>query len=644
MSAIRHPADERYDFFTSTDPWCRPVRVVNAPDGSVWVVDMVRKVIEHPEWIPTAWQQRINLRDGSQLGRIYRVYHRQRPPTNQWTIGSDADALIAAISSSNGSLRDQALLQILWLDARELNKWNIEERIRKLASGHQNPSVRISCLGCLAGRNWLTEADVLKALKESDPRLARYALTLAEKFSESEAINSAMLELVDRNLGAQVDLQWILTSTRITSLDSTAALRQILKRSRGDVWINRASSLVRRPAQALAVLQGMLDELQQRKTLEPREYSSVVADARKLWRKLADGSQQSLVQTFIRRRELDSDAAFSCPDLVLLTLISEMESKPQGMEQVLSTAQGRMMDESAPEEERIVLVNLVGSGLASAENELRFADQLLRSSNSTRVKQSVISAVRNLTLPAVADTLLAQWSGFTPKQKQLACGTLLSRREWVEDLILALESGDVSRADLDPATVQRLRSYNDRGLRSRCLAVFGKPTPRSEVVSEYLEQMPAPELTASSRRLFADHCAACHTSIEGKPMIGPPLENLGHWTIDQWVTAIMDPNQAVEPKYKQQMLLTDDDQIYVGLIQDESGSDYVLAQSDGTQRSIPKQSVVETRSGELSLMPEGFEQKLSPQQLSLLLGWLRNQPSGEAASSASPQPAATSLR
>ncbi len=68
FKADRIAQDAQFDFFASEDPLCRPVRVVNAPDGTVWVVDMVRLVIEHPEWIPTAWQDRLNLRLGDRDG------------------------------------------------------------------------------------------------------------------------------------------------------------------------------------------------------------------------------------------------------------------------------------------------------------------------------------------------------------------------------------------------------------------------------------------------------------------------------------------------------------------------------------------------------------------------------------------------
>ena len=62
------------EFFASADPWSRPVMVRTGPDGAIYVADMYRLVIEHPEWIPEAWQAVLDLRAGSEMGRIYRVY------------------------------------------------------------------------------------------------------------------------------------------------------------------------------------------------------------------------------------------------------------------------------------------------------------------------------------------------------------------------------------------------------------------------------------------------------------------------------------------------------------------------------------------------------------------------------------------
>ncbi|MFM7835580.1 MAG: dehydrogenase, partial [Planctomycetaceae bacterium] len=42
--------DAQADFFASRDRWCRPVMVRTGPEGALWVVDMYRYMIEHPQW------------------------------------------------------------------------------------------------------------------------------------------------------------------------------------------------------------------------------------------------------------------------------------------------------------------------------------------------------------------------------------------------------------------------------------------------------------------------------------------------------------------------------------------------------------------------------------------------------------------
>ena len=49
-------AAEKLDFFASEDRWCRPVMVRTGPDGALWIADMYRYIIEHPQWLPAERQ------------------------------------------------------------------------------------------------------------------------------------------------------------------------------------------------------------------------------------------------------------------------------------------------------------------------------------------------------------------------------------------------------------------------------------------------------------------------------------------------------------------------------------------------------------------------------------------------------------
>ncbi len=59
----RRPGDEQTsEFLASEDNWFRPTSLATGPDGALWVADMHRQTIEHPEWIPINIQKQIDLR------------------------------------------------------------------------------------------------------------------------------------------------------------------------------------------------------------------------------------------------------------------------------------------------------------------------------------------------------------------------------------------------------------------------------------------------------------------------------------------------------------------------------------------------------------------------------------------------------
>jgi putative membrane-bound dehydrogenase-like protein len=73
ITSRRHPEDADSEFIASADNWFRPSLARQGPDGALYVVDMYRLVLEHPEWIPADIAKGLDLRAGEKMGRIYRV-------------------------------------------------------------------------------------------------------------------------------------------------------------------------------------------------------------------------------------------------------------------------------------------------------------------------------------------------------------------------------------------------------------------------------------------------------------------------------------------------------------------------------------------------------------------------------------------
>ncbi len=62
FASRRAPEEQQSEFLASSDNWFRPTSLRTGPDGALWIADMYRGVIEHPEYIPVEWQKRLNLR------------------------------------------------------------------------------------------------------------------------------------------------------------------------------------------------------------------------------------------------------------------------------------------------------------------------------------------------------------------------------------------------------------------------------------------------------------------------------------------------------------------------------------------------------------------------------------------------------
>src|SRR5437660_2553853 len=73
FKAQRGAGEETSEFMASTDTWFRPVQFANAPDGTLYVIDMHREVIEHPWSLPDNLKKFLDLNSGNNCGRIFRI-------------------------------------------------------------------------------------------------------------------------------------------------------------------------------------------------------------------------------------------------------------------------------------------------------------------------------------------------------------------------------------------------------------------------------------------------------------------------------------------------------------------------------------------------------------------------------------------
>src|SRR5665647_91781 len=136
---------EHKEFLASTDPYCRMVNTYVGPDGALYVIDFYREVIEGPEFMSEDVLKKVNLYNGTDKGRIYRVSASGAAPA-KWTNGlhlgeATDDKLVEKLDDKNIWWRINA--QRLLVDR------NSDKAISSLTKMCQNPKASMGRLHAL---------------------------------------------------------------------------------------------------------------------------------------------------------------------------------------------------------------------------------------------------------------------------------------------------------------------------------------------------------------------------------------------------------------------------------------------------------------------------------------------------------------
>ncbi|MBV8488417.1 MAG: HEAT repeat domain-containing protein, partial [Planctomycetaceae bacterium] len=233
---VRAPGEVDREFLASRDSWFRPTQLKTGPDGALWIADMYRSVVQHPEWIPASIQKSTDFRAGMFEGRIYRVFPENRRPRRIPRLdGLDTAGLVAALESESGWQRDTAQRLLL----HRLDHSAIEP-LRALCQKTRRPQTRVSAIWTLALLGGLDPATAKAALADPHPQVRRNLIKVSEGLlSSSPEFAHAVLDRVD-DPSAAVRLQLALSLGNWNDRRAGPVLAQIIRRDPSDPWIRAA--------------------------------------------------------------------------------------------------------------------------------------------------------------------------------------------------------------------------------------------------------------------------------------------------------------------------------------------------------------------------------------------------------------------
>lgn len=164
------------------------------------------------------------------------------------------------------------------------------------------------------------------------------------------------------------------------------------------------------------------------------------------------------------------------------------------------------------------------------------------------------------------------------------------------------------------------------------LATPAAPLTRA-AFGEYVLQHPGDALRGKA--IFADEsraaCTKCHTTDGHGVKAGPDLAAIADkFPRRELIRAVLEPSATVAVGYGTTVIETKDDEEYQGVIKQATAEWIELVGGDGRAVRIAMGNIKDQRTSDLSLMPEGYETLLPPQQFADLIAYLEtlHQPTG----------------
>ncbi len=661
--ATRAPSEQDREFLAGRDPSFRPVGLVNGPDGALYLLDMQRDVIEHPDYIPARVREKLDVRAGQDRGRIYRIFPKSTPVPTRVTADLSKNAeLVPLLGHGDQWWRDTA--RRLLVERRDASS---VPAIRALARGCADARGRVQALWTLDRLGALDDAALSAALDDATPEVRECALVLAKiRPLATPAVSVKIWALCD-DPSPRVRFAALLATSRAPrSSDALAQARfaRALTEEHGDPWVRRAVWVAIQGKDAVVVLRRLLSNPDPTLRAQPpqsyldgfRELSDLAAATpslapvalRELLGPLAAADVPAPHREAIlagldsgharsdTKPVLDRDAAEKLDviasragsrELRSLWHLARLAAIPDSQARVaaLDRARRTAVDAAQSAEERAEAVGLLEFGDTPADTALLLGR--LSGTEPTDVQAAALAVLRARKDEATGVALMDRWRSLAPGVRPRVLQLLLDRRAFQEPLVAALEQKKITVGELSLDLEQRRRLLRSApAIAARAARFFGDEeySNRKALVSDWLGKIPPTGNAARGRALFVETCSKCHRCGDVGERVGPDLSGVAHRSVEDLVGNILDPNMAINPGFVSYQAETKDGDTIVGLLAAESAGSITLVQAGGVKQVLSRKSLAKLESTGTSLMPEGLESGRTPQDLRDLVAFLQS--------------------
>ncbi|MCY3013928.1 MAG: HEAT repeat domain-containing protein [Planctomycetota bacterium] len=625
--SARWPEEEGpTDFFASDDRWCRPVMARIGPDGALYVADMVRAMIEHPDWLPPEGRAEMlpKYRLGDDRGRIWRVVRAGAPPARfpAAVVAAQTPAdLVALVESGNTWQRDHAMRRILHeSDAAFQNAAAV--LLADVVRSSPRPESRVQAIATLVRMDKFPAELALSALADPHSRVREVAVTFAGESPSPEVRRKVCSLATDPD--AKVRLQVAILCGEWPDPEAGAALAAIAVSDHAD------------PLFRSAVMTSALPHAEALSRAIASAAPEVAAVYRESILRMAVGQGRAATVTALLAGALAAPQAIRTSSLdPLLADMQRVGVDPWGMNVAAETLDGLdreleragdvASDATEPPEIRLAAARLLSRAGKTRDGAVALLATWLVPQVDPDVQAEAIESLARSGAAGVPGAFAEAWPALGPASRTRAVDAWLSRPEWMADLLDRVESGLLASGNLSLQQRDRLLGSPDGVLaaRAKTLLVGGESATRKDVVARYRVALEGDGDATRGRDTYLRVCAACHRRGEYGHDVGPNLATVIEHAPQRLLANILDPNADIQPGYQASTCVLESGEVVAGLIAAETGGSVTMKLADGTVRNIARAEIDELVTSNRSFMPEGVEETVSVEQMADLIAFLR---------------------
>jgi putative heme-binding domain-containing protein len=271
-----------------------------------------------------------------------------------------------------------------------------------------------------------------------------------------------------------------------------------------------------------------------------------------------------------------------------------------------------------PVQTRLAALHFVLEGTSDLSELQSLLAGLLTPETAPELQQEAAKAIAASGPQMIQDELLDRWNSLTPSIRSAAIGAMLTQTRQTAALLEAIRSGQLSAGDVDAVYRERLVNHRNAETAQLAKELFqtDQHSNRQQLVDEFTASLATATGDAvAGKAVFQKRCATCHKLQDIGKAIGADLAALKDRSTPAMLTAILDPNRAVESKFISYTALTTDGRTFNGMLLSETGNSLTLMGVDGKEQVIARNELEELISSNRSLMPEGLEKDLSAKDL-----------------------------